>query len=308
MTLLLGILFIFIQGFFAGSETAYVVANPVRVAHLSKKTPRQEKAIELLNNPELLLVVTLIGTNIAVVLSGLFLTAFFVEQLNETLGTSVAIIVGVAAGLLFGEYLPKNLARLNAERTVIATSPFYSVAIVLSKPFRGLFHRPKRREKRGERLSITRLDMLTALRLGEKIGSIEEKTSPRVANLFSAFDTPLGDVMTPWDRVVTLKAGTKRGTIFKVIEREGFTRYPVLDRRTGRIKGILHAKDLLREKPRLSRPFFTTPGARITELLRTMQSNRAHMAIVLDREDKPVGLVTLEDLLEEFIGEIRNEE
>ena len=85
MTLLLGILFIFIQGFFEGSETAYVVANPVRVAHLSKKTPRQEKAIELLNNPELLLVVTLIGTNIAIVLSGLFLTAFFVDQLNETL-------------------------------------------------------------------------------------------------------------------------------------------------------------------------------------------------------------------------------
>ena len=298
MTLLLGILFIFIQGFFSGSETAYVVANPVRVAHLSKKTRRQEKAIELLNNPELLLVATLIGTNIAVVLSGLFLTAFFVDQLNETLGTSVAIIVGVLAGLLLGEYLPKNLARLKAEQVVIATSPFYSVAIVLSKPFRRLFRSPKRREKRGERLSITRLDMLTALRLGEKIGSIEEKTSPRVANL----------VMTPWDRVVTLKTGTKRGKILKVIEREGFTRYPVLDRRSGHIKGVLHAKDLLREKSRLRRPFFTTPGARITELLRTMQSNRAHMAIVLDREDKPVGLVTLEDLLEEFIGEIRSEE
>jgi len=308
VTLLLGILFIFIQGFFSGSETAYVVANPVRVAHLSKKTRRQEKAIELLNNPELLLVATLIGTNIAVVLSGLFLTAFFVDQLNETLGTSVAIIVGVLAGLLLGEYLPKNLARLKAEQVVIATSPFYSVAIVLSKPFRRLFRSPKRREKRGERLSITRLDMLTALRLGEKIGSIEEKTSPRVANLFSAFDTPLGDVMTPWDRVVTLKTGTKRGKILKVIEREGFTRYPVLDRRSGHIKGVLHAKDLLREKSRLRRPFFTTPGARITELLRTMQSNRAHMAIVLDREDKPVGLVTLEDLLEEFIGEIRSEE
>jgi len=308
VTLLLGILFIFIQGFFSGSETAYVVANPVRVAHLSKKTRRQEKAIELLNNPELLLVATLIGTNIAVVLSGLFLTAFFVDQLNETLGTSVAIIVGVLAGLLLGEYLPKNLARLKAEQVVIATSPFYSVAIVLSKPFRRLFRRPKRKEKRGERLSITRLDMLTALRLGEKIGSIEEKTSPRVANLFSAFDTPLGDVMTPWDRVVTLKTGTKRGKILKVIEREGFTRYPVLDRRSGHIKGVLHAKDLLREKSRLRRPFFTTPGARITELLRTMQSNRAHMAIVLDSEDKPVGLVTLEDLLEEFIGEIRSEE
>ena len=307
MTLLLGILFIFIQGFFAGSETAYIVANPVRVAHLTRKTRRHEKAIELLNNPELLLVMTLICTNIAVVLSGFFLTKYFIEQIGAW-GTTIAIIVGSVAGLLIGEYLPKSLARSMAERLVVATAGFFNVAVVVSRPFRRIFRRPKLRARRGERLAITRLDMLTALRLGEKIGSIEEKTSPRVANLFKAFDTPLADVMTPWDRVITLRSGLARVSILKVIEKEGFTRYPVVSRRSGKIKGILHAKDLLKEKLRLRKPFFTTPGARITELLRTMQNNRAHMAIVMGREEKPVGLVTLEDLLEEFIGEIRSEE
>jgi len=307
MTLLLGVLFIFIQGFFAGSETAYVVANPVRVAHLLRRTRRQEHAIELLNNPEFLLVVTLLCTNIAVVLSGFFLTTYFIGQFGDW-GTTVAIVVGAGAGLLFGEYLPKSFARSRAERTVIATAGFFRVAVVLSKPFRALFRRPPSVQRRGERLAITRLDMLTALRLGEKIGSIEEKTSPRVANLFNAFDTPLADVMTPWDRVVTLRSGTKRARILKIIEQEGFTRYPVLDRRTGKVKGILHAKDLLHERLRLRKPLFTKPGLRITDLLRTMQSNRAHMAIVLDRQENPIGLVTLEDLLEEFIGEIRSEE
>jgi putative hemolysin len=150
--------------------------------------------------------------------------------------------------------------------------------------------------------------MLTALQLGERIGSIEEKTSPRVANLFSAFDTPLADVMTPWDRVVTLSAGCKRKTILKIVEQEGYTRYPMVDKRKGTIEGILHAKDLLNPKINLRQPFFTKPGVRITELLKTMQNNRAHMAVVLDRNQDPMGLVTLEDLLEEFIGEIRSEE
>ena len=77
---------------------------------------------------------------------------------------------------------------------------------------------------------------------------------------------------------------------------------------TGRIKGILHSKDLLSEKITLRKPFFTKPGVRITELLKTMQTNRAHMAVILDQDAEPMGLVTLEDLLEEFIGEIRSEE
>lgn len=307
MTLLLGILFIFIQGFFSGLETAYIEANPVRVAHFARKTHRYEKAIAILNTPELLLVVTLICSNIAVVLSGVFLTTYFIGQFGPW-GTTIAIIVGASTGLLLGEYLPKSFARLRAERIVVLTAGFFNVAVVISRPFRRIFRKPKSAQQHGERLSITRLDMLTAFRLGEKIGSIEEKTSPRVANLFNAFDTPLGDVMTPWDRVTTIGSSFKRARILKIIEEEGYTRYPVLDHRSGRVKGILHAKDLLGEKSGLRRPFFTKPGVRITELLRTMQNNRAHMAIVLDREDNPTGLVTLEDLLEEFVGEIRSEE
>jgi|GEM_PF-2515090 len=306
-TLLLGIIFIMFQAFFAGSETAYVVANPVRVMHLSRKTRRQNQAIELLNNPELLLVMTLICTNIVVVLSSFFFTSFFIDLLGK-IGTAVAIAVGSVLGLMFGEYLPKSWARSRAERIVVVTSGFFSVAVVLTRPFRKLFRRPRARERSGERLAITRPDMLTALKLGEKIGSIEEKTSPRVANLFSAFDTPLADVMTPWDRVVTLTSGYRRADVLNTVSEEGFTRYPVLDKKTGKIKGILHTKDLLTPGHKLREPFFTKPGVRITELLKTMQTNRAHMAIILDRTDDPIGLVTLEDLLEEFIGEIRSEE
>jgi len=305
--LILGVLAILLQGFFAGSESAYVITNAVRAAHRTRKTRKQEKIIELLNNLDLVLVITLVGTNIAVVLSSFFLTTFFLEQLGEW-GTTVAIIVGSVTGLIMGEYLPKSLARSRAESIVIATSGFFSISSAVSRPFRKLFRSKQSAQRQGERLSITRLDMLTAIQLGERIGSIEEKTSPRVANLFSAFDTPLADVMTPWDRVVTISAGSRRKTILNVIEKEGYTRYPVVDRRKGTIKGVLHAKDLLNAKFHLRQPFFTEPGARITELLKTMQNNRAHMAVVLDRNQEPMGLVTLEDLLEEFIGEIRSEE
>lgn len=307
MMLLLGILFIFIQGFFAASETAYVVANPVRVAHLTRKTRGHDRVMELVNNTELLLVLTLIGTNIAVVLSEMFITEFFLEEFGAW-GTTLAIVTGAVAGLILGEYLPKNIARASAERFVIATAGFYGAATFLTRPFRRLFKRPQSAERRGERLSITRLDLLTALRLGEKIGSIESKTSPRVANLFNAFDTPLADVMTPWDRVITLLKGAKRGYILKIIEEEGYSRYPVQDSRTSKIVGVLHSKDLLNSKSKLHKPFFTKPGVRITELLKTMQTKHEHMAIVLDMRDNPIGLVTLEDLLEEFVGEIRSEE
>lgn len=307
MILLLGILFILIQGFFAGSETAYVVANPVRVAHLTRRTRGHDRAMELVNNTELVMVLTLLGTNIAVVLSEMFLTDFFIG-LFGTWGTTLAIITGAVAGLIIGEYLPKNVARQRAERFVIATAGFYGAATFLTKPFRRLFRRPQSAERRGQRLAITRLDLLTALRLGEKIGSIESKTSPRVANLFNAFDTPLADVMTPWDRVITLPRSAKRALILQRIKEEGYSRYPVQNPKTSEILGILHSKDLLNSKSKLHKPFFTKPGVRITELLKTMQTRHEHMAVVLDMDDKPVGIVTLEDLLEEFVGEIRSEE
>jgi CBS domain containing-hemolysin-like protein len=307
MTLLIGFLFILIQGFFAGAETAYVVANPVRVAHLTKNTKRQEHALELLKRTELLLVLTLIGTNISVVLSGFFITTSFLDALGDA-GTVVAIIVGTVGGLIFGEYLPKSFARISAERFVATTVDFFNPVSYILRPFARLFRLPQKRERGLERLSLSRPDMLTAIKLGEKIGSIEEKTSPRVANLFSAFDTPLADVMTPWDRVVKITAGTGRKRILEIVAQEGYTRYPVIDNKSGNIKGILGSKDLLKPRVKLYPPFFTNLGIRITELLRTMQSKHEHMAVVLDREEKPIGIVTFEDLLEEFVGEIRSEE
>ncbi|MBD3284871.1 DUF21 domain-containing protein, partial [candidate division WOR-3 bacterium] len=118
--LILGIFSIVLWGFFAGSETAYVIANPVRVAHLTRKTRKHEKVIELLNNLDLVLVITLVGTNIGTVLSGFFLTTYFIEQFGE-IGTTVSIIVGSIGGLILGEYLPKSLARNSAEKMVLST-------------------------------------------------------------------------------------------------------------------------------------------------------------------------------------------
>ncbi len=307
MMLLLGLLFILIQGFFAGAETAYVVANPVRVAHFTRNSKRQEHALDLLRNTELVLVLTLIGTNISTVLSSFFLTSYFLDTYG-TSGTLIAIISGSLCGLIFGDYIPKSFARITAERFVAATVGFFSPASTLLKPFGRLFRKPQPRERGIDRLSISRPEMLTAIKLGEKIGSIEEKTSPRVANLFSAFDTPLSDVMTPWDRVIKIPAGSRRKRILDIVSEEGFTRYPVIDRDSGKILGILRTKDLLEPRIRLYPAFFTNPGIRITELLRTMQSKHEHMAIVLDLDDNPIGIVTFEDLLEEFVGEIRSEE
>lgn len=307
MMLLLGFLFILIQGFFAAAETAYVVANPVRVAHFTRNSKRQEHALDLLRNTEFILVLTLVGTNISTVLASFFLTGYFLDTYGAS-GTLIAIISGSLCGLIFGDYIPKSFARITAERFVAATVGFFSPATILFKPFARLFRKPQPRERGIDRLSISRPEMLTAIKLGEKIGSIEEKTSPRVANLFSAFDTPLSDVMTPWDRVVKIPQGSRRRKILDIVGEEGFTRYPVVERESGKILGILRIKDLLETRRNLSPPFFTNPGVRITELLRTMQAKHEHMAIVLDRKENPIGIVTFEDLLEEFVGEIRSEE
>ncbi len=295
--LLLGILFILLQGFFSGSETAYIVAKPVRLIRGKGK-----KILELLESPETILLTTLVGTNIAVVLSSMFLTEFFVDIMGHA-GTTYAVITGAFLGLLLGEYFPKEFARNFAEPFVDRTFGFYKIFTVLLAPLNKLINKFSKIPT--EKRTISKRELLSTVKLAESMGLIEKRTSPRFANILRSFKYTAEDVMTPWEFVVKLYEGFSEEDVKELIREEGFSRYPVVNKK-GHVIGIFHVKDILFRKRELRRPIFVYPKLRIAKIFRVMQKTREHMVIVGDSK-APLGMVTLEDILEEFVGEIRSE-
>ncbi len=298
MTLLLAFFFILLQGFFSGSETAYIVAKPVRLIKGKGK-----RIFKILESPETVLFTTLIGTNISVVLSSMFFTQFFVEIAGHK-GTTYAIICGAVLGLVFGEYLPKEFARNFAEPFVDKTFGIFNILTALFRPMNVLINKLSKRKEKGKR--ITKSELLSTVKLGESMGLLGKKTSPKFANIMKAFEFTAEDVMNPWDFVVKLKKGFTDEDVKRLIEEEGFSRYPVVDEKE-EVVGIFHVKDLLFRKRKLRTPIFVHSKTRIARIFEIMQNAREHMVIVGEKRN-PLGMITLEDILEEFVGEIRSED
>lgn len=336
-------IFIFVNGFFAASEIAVVTMRRSRIKKLIEDGVKNAESLnKLREQPDKFLATIQIGVTTAGALASAIGGAAAVATISPILkevplplisASSDAIAIGVVVlcvtylSLVFGELIPKSLALAYPERVSLAISPFvekfsklanifvYILTIstnFLLKPF------GKKAFSRREYISEEELKLL--LEEGRKQGIFEPAEKELIHGVFEFTDTSVKEVMIPSPKMVTLKTNMSFDEIVSIISEEEFSRYPLIGKDINDVRGIVYAKEFfnmlsksdkdkidIRKAMKMKPPLFIPETMKISNLLREMQKKRVHMAIVIDEYGAVTGLVTLEDLLEEIVGEIRDE-
>ncbi len=305
----------------SGSEVAYFSLTPSDIAGLKRSNRKNDKLLlRLYHQPEMLLGTILVGNNfvnIAIVILSTFLTNRIVDfSRARVLGILVQVVGITFLLLLFGEIMPKIYAtqrripwaRLMARPLQVTWLVFYPLIIMLVKSTSLI---KKRLAGKGRNISIDELS--DALELSAD-GAIEDERILKGITKFGNLDVE--EVMTPRVDVFAVEIRTPFRTLVEEIIREGYSRVPVYNKTFDHVKGILYIKDILphvhkknsfRWQTLIRPPYFVPESKKINDLLEEFQINKIHIAIVVDEYGGTSGIVTLEDIIEEIVGEIADE-
>ena len=321
--------FIILSAFFSASETALFSLNKLQLKKIQKEEEnnwRIKSIIKLLDDPQRTLISILIG-NMFVNIAASSLATYLAIKLIGNIGIGIASGIMIFTILVFGEIVPKSLAVVNAEnisKRVAKPIEIISIGLFpLIKVFKALiivlyyfFGKKSTREKK----EITEEDLITLIDAGKDEGVIEEEENEMIRNIFEFGDTMVKEVMIPRVDMACISSDTKLGSILKMINKMGHSRIPVYEDTIDNIVGILYAKDLLgvyqkwytsREKFDLKEiireAYFVPENKKIDELLDIFQKDRIQIAIAIDEYGGTAGLITMEDVVEEVVGEIIDE-
>jgi putative hemolysin len=330
---------ILLNGYLAGTEIAVVTARKSHIKQMAESGKKSAKAfLRLKEEPDRFLATIQIGITSVGVLASAVGGAAAVKVIKPALQAVPVKFISIGAGplaivivvvvityftVIFGELVPKSIALMHPEtiglwtaRTVDAFSRIaaifvkmltFSTAVVLSpfgeKPFT-------------QRAYITEEEVKMLIKEGRKHGVFEPTEEKILQSVFEFTDMSAKEVMVPDTKIVMIQIDKSVQEIVSLIEDEQFSRYPVYGKDLNDIRGILYAKDFLTTLAKTGQvdirkivkpPFFIPETMKISLLLREMQKKRTHMALVVDEYGGVSGLVTIEDLLEEIVGEIRDE-
>ena len=305
------------SAFFSASETAYTSLNRVRVKNLaSAGNRRAQKVLVLADNYDKLLSGILVGNNIVNILSASLATVLFVQLIGGR-GVSLSTAVMTVVVLMFGEIAPKSIAKEHPEELAFAFYPVLNVIIKLLTPiiylttlWQKLIYRIfKPAEDRG----ITEEELITIVEEAENEGEIDEHESELIRSAIEFNDLTAEDILTP--RVEIEAADVEDGIdeIARVFSESGYSRIPVYEGSVDNIIGILHEKDFFTLKDQktiremMTDPLCVVPTTQLAVLLKLLQKTKNHMAVVMDEYGGVLGIVTMEDILEELVGEIWDE-
>ena len=313
------------SAFFAGSETALSTVNRIRMmSYADDGDRRARRVLYILDHFEEALSAILIGNNIMHIGSAAIATLTATRLWGEG---AVALSTVATALLVFlaAEMIPKSFAKACSERfALFCATPLLLIMRVL-KPFVHLFTGLSRILKRMAHIPEDEDPTVTEDELHDIIDSIvpdeengvDEDTAELVQSALEFTETPVRDVFTPWDEITVIRSGMAPKIIVDLIEETNHSRLPVVDR-DGTVVGILQIRKYLKAYIQrhghvslsriMDKPTFVTAGAPIDELLDTLSSQRVHIAIVRDQDEKPLGIITVEDILEELVGEIYDED
>lgn len=309
---------IFLSGWFSGTETALTNLSSAQVAQMKRSGDKNVKyVIRLKRRMDRTLITILIGNNIVnIVLSSV--AALIANQLFAELGVSVMIGLITFLVILFGEITPKNSAIFDSRKKASRNAKaIYYLSIILSPLvvmfifISGNLIRLTGGSTKERALFASDASIKDLVSLSEEEGVIKPIEKEIIDKVFTFGDRSIAEVMVEMKNVYSLKKDHSTYEARALLSDSGFTRVPVLDK-DSKVKGILYSKDLLLAKkgnirPLLRDPFFLNVAHEVTTAFEVMKKNRIHMAIVRDNEGKHVGLVTLEDLIEELVGEIQDE-
>ncbi len=316
-------LLLMFSALFSCTETAVFSVGRMRLDYLARREDRRAILLQkLLRQPDELVTTILVGNNVVNVLATVFATsiAFLLFREHAVLVTAVGMTLLV---LVVGEVFPKVLATQYAERLALTLArPFTTIRLVLLPVVKvfttitdlsfGLFGV----QVEGKRLRVTRDELRHVVRVSAESGHLKGGEEALLHRVFAFNDRLAGEVMVPKERMVMLNKKASRDEILTVLTEQGYTRLPVYDESPDNIVGILHAKDILdllvyKElfilDDLIRKPRVVSVKQPISEILRIFQKERRHIAIVADDKNVPAGLITMEDVLEEIVGDIEDE-
>lgn len=313
------IILIMFSAYFSATETAFTSVNRIRIKNLAGNgDKRAKRVLELTDKYDSLLSTILIGNNIVNILITVIATLLFVE-LYGSLGPTIATVVTTVLILIFGEITPKSLAKEIPEKTSMGFGGSIRVVMMIFTPLNFLFGAWKKLVgkvfKMDAEQGITEEELLTMVEEAETEGGLDEERSELIQNAIEFNGLEAWDILTPRVDVAAIEVDTCKDDILKLFRDTGFSRIPVYDDDIDNILGVLNQKDFhnyiygtsadIREY--VAPVVFIPETMKLPVILKKMQTTKTHMAVVIDEYGGLAGIVTLEDILEELVGEIYDE-
>ena len=313
--------FLALEAFFSGSEIALIAANPQKIRKSSQVSPsRIEMTLDLLKDRERILATTLCGTNLSVVTNSILITSFLLSQFSEK-GEFYAVILLTPLLLIFGEIIPKTLFQQHANSIALkvaypiwlASYVFYPLVFLITKVTQYLFHLSGAKRSHGLPF-VTREELRLIVKMSRKGSDLTPEEITMIDRLFDFAHTTVKEAMVPLVDVVAVEDTATVKEVVELIDIKGHSRFPVYQERIDNIIGVINSFDLLdsslSESPIASfiRTVSYVPEVKpVDGLLVEMQKQRNHLSIVVDEYGGSVGIITIEDILEEIVGEIEDE-
>ena len=313
------ILCIVLSGIFSATETAYSTASKVRLTTMSDEDDKKAgKVLKLLNNYEKVLFTVLVGNNIVNITATTLATLLFIAMMGD-IGATVSTIVITVVVLLFGEISPKMLAKQHPEGFAKNVYGFLRACMFILTPITFILDGWKwllsKIFRFPQTASFSEEELITIVETAENEGQLEKHESELIRSAIEFEDLDVRDIMVPRVNVEAVPEDATMEEIYKVFVESGYSRLPVYRDDIDTIVGILHEKDfsvLLHDggtdiKPLIKKCIYLTQSIKISTALGMLQKEKIHMAIVVDEFGGTDGIVTLEDILEELVGEIYDE-
>lgn len=310
----------FMSAYFSATETAFSCLNRIRVKNLAEKGNKKAKLVLFLSdNYDSVLSTILIGNNIVNILSASLATVLFVKWIGPEAGPSVSTAVTTVVVLIFGEITPKSIAKESPEKFAMFSAPFLKLLSIVLTPFNYLFGLWKKLVsmivKPSDDRTITEEELLTIVEEAEQEGGIGEQEGTLIRSAIEFSELEAVDILTPRVDIAGVEKDASYEDIAQVFADTGYSRLPVYEESLDRIIGIIYHKDFYNKVygkkatiEEVVRPaLFTTKTKKISELLKELQKEKSHIAVVVDEFGGTIGIVTLEDILEELVGEIWDE-
>ncbi|MBE6703781.1 MAG: HlyC/CorC family transporter [Ruminococcaceae bacterium] len=315
------------SAYFSATETAFMSLNKTKLKTMVEKgNKKAERTLKVADNYDKLISTILVGNNIVNILASSIATLFFVQILTNLdygnaneMGATLSTIATTVIVLIFGEITPKSIARDLPEKFAMFSTPLISMFMVVLTPVNFIFSMWKKLVSKIFKLEsdnkMTSEELLMIVEEGQQDGAIEEDEGDLLKNAIEFNEKTAEDILTHRVDLEGVPSDASKEDIAEVFTESGYSRILVYEESIDNIIGTIHRKDFyvgsgISRKPvkeLIAPPFFIHKSEKINDLLKLLQNNKSHLAIVIDEYGGTLGIVTMEDILEELVGEIWDE-
>ena len=308
------------SAYFSATETAFTSLNRIRLKSKADAGERRPaRTLALAEDYDRLLTTILIGNTIVNISASTLGTVLFTKHVGTAYGPAVSTIVLTVIILIFGEISPKSLAKEQPEAFAMFSAPILRLLMIILRPLNFLFAQWKRLLSLIFRSSsdsgITEEELITMVDQAETEGGLDQDESELIRSAIEFGDLEVDEILTPRVDIVAVEDTDTMDEIAKAFAESGYSRLPVYHEDIDNIVGVIHEKDFHAARYHghddvsaiVSTVLYTTANTKISDLLRILQKAKAHMVIVVDEYGGTEGLCTMEDIVEELVGEIWDE-